>query len=292
MASRVPPLLEPYLGLPPEASLILLSGVLGSTANWLVHRYLYTLLAPPPSPPSPSTGAVLNHEKTEKTGDVNVILVSFLRDYAFWKDGAGRLGLDLDLSMRKGRFTFVDGLSDLFSTFSSDQRPKPSTVASLGQRSLSSATAQGLRKGLEDTITQVQAASPGRPTVLVIDQPDLLLAASGDNVPGNILRETLLDLRENVHSAIITLSADEPLIASQITSLEKEHAEFVLSLAHDAYLVIGLRLLDTGTARDVSGVLRMTTGGQSYDNSRNVDERELLYFVGGDSAVRVFERGQ
>ena len=88
------------------------------------------------------------------------------------------------------------------------------------------------------------------------------------------------------------MSADDPLIASQITSLEKEHAEFVLSLAHDAYLVICLRLLDTGIARDVSGVLRVTPGGQSYDNSRNVDERELLYFVGGDSAVRVFERGQ
>ncbi|KAI1637995.1 hypothetical protein F4809DRAFT_275476 [Biscogniauxia mediterranea] len=287
MASRIPPLLEPYLGLPPEASLILLTGVLGSTTNWLVQRYLYTLLASPPS-----TGAVPGQGRVGEAGDVNVILVSFLRDYAFWKDGAGRLGLDLDLSIRKGRFIFVDGLSDLFSTSSPGQRPKSPGIAGEGRRSLSSATTQGLRKELEDAIAQVQAASPERQTVLVIDQPDLLLAASGDNVLGNTLQDTLLDLREKVHSAIVTLSADEPLIAPQATPLEKEHAEFVLSLAHDAYLVISLRLLDTGTARDVSGVLRATPGGQSYDSSRNVDEQELLYFVGGDGAVRVFERGQ
>ncbi|KAI0602522.1 hypothetical protein F4775DRAFT_588097 [Biscogniauxia sp. FL1348] len=287
MASRIPPLLEPYLGLPPEASLILLSGILGSTTNWLVHRYLYTLLAPPPS-----TGAASGRGGTREAGDVSVILMSFLRDYAFWKDGAGRLGLDLDLSIRKGRLLFIDGLSDLFSTSSPSQRPKPPGIAGSGRRSLSSATTQDLCKELEDAIAQVQAESPERQIVLVMDQPDLLLAASGDSVLGNTLQGTLLGLREKIHSAIVTLSADEPLIASQATSLEKEHAEFVLSLAHDAYLVISLRLLDTGTARDVSGVLRATPGGQSYDSSRNVDERELLYFVGGDGTVRVFERGQ
>ncbi|KAI1501679.1 hypothetical protein F5X99DRAFT_382160 [Biscogniauxia marginata] len=285
MASRIPPLLEPYLSLPPEASLILLSGVLGSTTNWLVHRYLYTLLAPPPTP------AVFDQEKKGGGGDINVILVSFLRDYAFWKDGAGRLGLDLDMSKRKGRFIFVDGLSDLFSA-SSGHQPKPPATNASGSRLLSSATAHALRKELEDAIIQIQAVGPERQTVLVVDQLDLLLAASGDDFSCNTLQETLLDLREKVHSAIITLSADEPLIASQATSLEKEHAAFALSLAHDAHLVISLRKLDTGTARDVSGVLRATSGGQSYDNSRSVDEGELLYFVGGDGAVRVFERGQ
>jgi len=59
---------------------------------------------------------------------------------------------------------------------------------------------------------------------------------------------------------------------------------------------MGLRLLDTGTARDVSGVIRITIGDQAAEDEqdirRRIEERELLYFVGGDGGVRVFERGQ
>jgi elongator complex protein 6 len=55
---------------------------------------------------------------------------------------------------------------------------------------------------------------------------------------------------------------------------------------------MGLRLLDTGTARDVSGVVRITAGGESSQEGIKVEERELLYFVGGDGGVKVFERGQ
>lgn len=95
-----------------------------------------------------------------------------------------------------------------------------------------------------------------------------------------------------MHSSIVTLSADEPLISSQATSLEKDHAALGISLAHDAHLIISLRMLDTGAARDVSGVLRVTPGGGIDDSMEVVEERELLYFVAGDGGVRVFERGQ
>jgi elongator complex protein 6 len=97
-------------------------------------------------------------------------------------------------------------------------------------------------------------------------------------------------LFQKVHSSIVTLAADEALISTQATSLEKKHAAFALSLAHEAEMIISLRMLDTGTARDVSGVLRITNGGGSTGHV--ADERELLYFVGGDGGVRVFERGQ
>lgn len=88
----------------------------------------------------------------------------------------------------------------------------------------------------------------------------------------------------------MTLAADEPLVALQSTSLEKEQAAFALSLAHEADMVMSLRMLDTGTARDVSGVLRVTNGGSA--SGAVAEERELLYFVGADGGVRVFERGQ
>jgi elongator complex protein 6 len=88
----------------------------------------------------------------------------------------------------------------------------------------------------------------------------------------------------------MSLAADEPLVASQTTALERDHAALVLSAAHGADVVLSLRLLDTGTAKDVSGVVRITRGGA--DSDRAVEEREYLYHVLGDGGVRVFERGQ
>lgn len=55
---------------------------------------------------------------------------------------------------------------------------------------------------------------------------------------------------------------------------------------------MALRLLDTGTARDVSGVVRITAGDGGSKEAEKIEERELLYFVGGDGGVKVFERGQ
>jgi elongator complex protein 6 len=73
--SKIPPLLFPYLSLPPESSLILLTNILGASTNWLVLRYLYSFLIP----------SVSNNEKT------NVVFVSFMRDLAFWREGGKRL---------------------------------------------------------------------------------------------------------------------------------------------------------------------------------------------------------
>lgn len=104
-------------------------------------------------------------------------------------------------------------------------------------------------------------------------------------------------LSKLTYSAIITASADSPLIHVPITPLEIDHAQFVISLAHQADFVMGLRLLDSGTARDVSGVLRIARGGNSFNHERvelpdlEIKEREVLYYVGGDGSVKIFERG-
>ncbi|KAI1343304.1 hypothetical protein F5Y15DRAFT_230353 [Xylariaceae sp. FL0016] len=264
MATRIPPLLDPYLRLPPEASLILLTRVLAESTNWLLHRHLYARLG--------------------QDSYASVVLVSFLRDHAFWKDGAKRLGLDLETAATRGSFVFVDGLTSLYGTSSATP---PLTTANV----LTTSSLSHVRAALEHAIAQVQKSSPQLPTVLIVDQPDLLLAASAD-ITSQALQDMLLDMREKVHSSIVTVSADEPLISSQATSLEKEHASLTLSLAHDAYLIMSLRMLDTGTAKDVSGVLQVTPGKDIDHEHMSTEERELLYLVGGDGTVRVFERGQ
>jgi elongator complex protein 6 len=80
MSSRIPPLLEPYLSLPPEASIILLTSVLGASSNWLVLRFLHTALISPDFP-----------SEIQGEDEAKVVLVSFMRDIAFWKENAKRL---------------------------------------------------------------------------------------------------------------------------------------------------------------------------------------------------------
>ena len=80
MSSKIPPLLEPYLALPLEASLILLTSVLGASTNWLVLRFLHSALATQDASADQASEA-----------ETKVLLVSFMRDMAFWKEGARRL---------------------------------------------------------------------------------------------------------------------------------------------------------------------------------------------------------
>ncbi|KAI1823737.1 hypothetical protein F4861DRAFT_306752 [Xylaria intraflava] len=294
-STRTPPLLEPYLCLPHETSLILLSGVLGAGTNWLVHRYLCSIFAASLTTSSPSPGrGDGSAESVDRTPQqpTSVIFASFLRDYAFWKDGCKRLGLDLDAAGKKGSFVLIDGLTGLYAPRQSGLARRQPAEELLGRRVLLAPTVNHFRQTIEEAVAHVQRSSPGTQIVLILDQPDFLLASVGVAISSQHLRDVIIDLREKVHSCIVTVSADEPLISAQATALEKEHAALVLSLAHDAHLVMSLRALETGTAKDVSGVLRVTPGGDEGIAGISIEDRELLYFIGGDGSVRVFERGQ
>lgn len=185
MSTRIPPLLEPFLALPPETSLIVLTSILGASTNWLVLRYLHTFLNPSAkADPAPSPDDTVKE-------DVSVLLVSFLRDYPFWRDGAGRLGVDLEAAGRKGKFAFVDGLTALYLP------PGEAKSSSPWQVRLTNHRLGDVRRTLHAAVDGMIAKGAGR-VVLVIDQLDLLLATAGaqDEGAGLGVREMLLDLRE------------------------------------------------------------------------------------------------
>ncbi|KUJ14391.1 uncharacterized protein LY89DRAFT_137598 [Mollisia scopiformis] len=278
MSSRIPPLLEPYLALPPEASLVLLTSVLGASTNWLVLRFLHSALSEVSSGVSPED-------------EPKVLLVSFMLDLAFWRENARRLGLDLDKLAAKKRFVFVDGLSGLF--LSKQQKASP---AKGGNVTLSNSGLESVSEAIHNDAKTLRHSQGTTKIMLIVDQLDLLLAAGGDAVNAVGLGDLLLGLREEVHCTIVSLSADLPLVSNPQTPLEANHAAFLISTAHQADFTMSLRLLDTGTARDVSGVVRVTVGDRATeedeDIQRKIEEKELLYFVGGDGGVKVFERGQ
>ncbi|PKS12065.1 hypothetical protein jhhlp_001361 [Lomentospora prolificans] len=301
MSTRTPHLLEPYLPLSPS-SLTLLTSVLGATTNWLLLRFLAHHLARPTGSDGDSDGdggyGEAVDDRARKGGDKAVVFVSFMRDYAFWKEGAARLGVDLDLAINQETLIFIDGLTGLFVPAPRKATPQPS-----GRRTLRSGKLADIRTELDravDDIGSVQSNSAvNRKIVLIIDQPDSYLAmTSSQNTPGQIT-DMIISLREKVHAAILTMAVDEPLIESQSTTLERCHASLALSTAHEARLVLSLRRLDTGVATDVSGVLRITRGGayeegieKEDEEGEEVEAHEYLYFVAQDGGVKIFERGQ
>lgn len=238
------------------------------------------------------------------------MLVSWLRDAAFWNDGARKLGID------SRELCIVDGLSTSLgiSHYSITDGP----MAAAAPTAAASAAVAAIEGTIHDAINRAVAAtvqkddtgtSNASSTLLILDGLDFLLAATAIPVP--TIFDLLLSLRSQaqVHSTLVTAVADGPLIHSPTTPLETNHAALVMGMAHQASWVMSVRELDTGVARDVSGVLRITKGaggewdeeaqegedgdreGREEDAKLVVASRECLYFVGGDGGVRVFERG-
>ena len=88
----------------------------------------------------------------------------------------------------------------------------------------------------------------------------------------------------------MTSAAELPLSQPLTTPLEGSHTSFVMNLAHQARSIISVRGLDTGVAKDVSGVVRFSKGGELADDG-DAEEKECLYYVSSDGGVNVFERG-
>ena len=143
-----------------------------------------------------------------------------------------------------------------------------------------------------------------RNVVLNLDSPDVLLALTLASTQQ--LNNWLLNLRNLAHSTMLVCSADLPLLSAASsasetvpTPIEEEGAAFMVQQAHNARFVMSVRELETGAARDVSGVLRVTRGGAagSADDEGEqgsvdeVRELEALYLVQRDGNAKVFERG-
>ncbi|KAJ5885153.1 hypothetical protein N7495_009663 [Penicillium taxi] len=328
----LPPLITPYVSSQPENSLTLISSILGATSNWLVLRFLHAALR------QESNNASLGFDEPHGSKRP-VVLVSFLRGWEFWKAEAKRLGIDLGRLTDKKEFAFVDGLSELFSGPQPASVSTPPAVnigqvrTTLPLRSAGAVpgrspiptqptdrsnvpkqtqTGPGIAKklhftgrgvaaldALEHDIINVIMGLNGEKALLIIDQPDLLLAATGESldIGATEMTEWIKGLQEKVYATVMTLAADSPLVHNasasrmQVASpIESGHAAFAIALAHRARSVMQLRTLETGAARDVSGVLRISRGGGWTEE--NLDEKELLYYIQRDGGVKVFGRGE
>ena len=300
-------------------------------------------------------------------GDIGFVLVSWMRDFDFWRTEARRSsvcavrvlsfhalisdfeiqGLDLASLTRKKRLAFVDGLSSSSPPprhlASTPSPKKPQTIARtpavastalpirgppvsavrapatpvtapttvqvppVQNASTSRLTSLGLndvRKAIEAALASLDTAS----AILILDAPDLLLALQTPDPSASIaakLQSMILSLRGHprVHATILSLAADvNPLPSAPrpehytTTPLETESQALLVGLTHGADLIISARGLDTGSAGDVGGVLRVTVPGAGEDEEdsgrfKAWKEQELLYLIKTDGSAKVWERG-
>jgi len=149
--------------------------------------------------------------------------------------------------------------------------------------------------------------------------PSLLLHTTSPPITASQLTVLLLTLRSypQVHSTIVAMPADMPFLApaedaavahlhnhrlnpgsgSGFEPLAIDNAAFMISVAHMAKWVLSCRMLGTGWAEDVSGVVRVTRGGCAHEDAEShggdeVKEGEWLYHVGGYASVKVWGRGE
>ena len=256
--NRIPSALEPYLALPPELSLILLTSTLSCSAAWLTARFACSALG----------------QHAAETEACNVVLVSWMRDAAFWRDEIRRAsGIDVSRSNGPAKFAFVDCFDYALTTAT-----KPGTAVARAEKKI---------------LTAVSGLANNSKIVLVLDVPDILLATGATTTIE--LNQLLLKLRSQAHAMVLSCSAPLPTHASDMvaTPIEAEHSAFVTHQAHLARFVMSVRELQTGAARDVSGVLRVTRGASVYDADEvdgEIKEMEAIYLVQRDGTVKILER--
>ena len=163
----------------------------------------------------------------------------------------------------------------------------------------------------KSTITEAISSVAGTDSsvLLILDAPDFLLSTTtySPTAASFSLQSLILTLRRHpsIHSTLITISAsvaipqvDHNDDQAPRTDLDVAQKAFVIGLGHQANLLMQLRPLDTGVAKDVSGILRVTRGPMmEEDESEEADgvgwrEMEVLYHVRGDGVVRLWERGE
>jgi hypothetical protein len=212
-------------------------------------------------------------------------------------------GLDVSSLLANQRIVYIDGLdiygasaslSSIAGSFSTRTHALKDLQDVLERALEVQPQLGGTAAATADTNGDSQDASDR--SILIIDGLDFLIASQPD-ATAIAVSQMLTTIRQHVHSTILAVSSDEPLLhgnSAFTTPIEMKHRALVATLAHQSWLVMQLRGLDTGAAKDISGVIRISHGGEYKDELEEqiVAEGEWLYKVSGDGSVRVWGRGE
>lgn len=315
MPEIIPRLLAPYFQKSlKEPSTTLITSTLSTPGNWILVRLLYTALKGLEDPALPTS-----IEPQTTNSHIHVVLASLVRPLNLWTELCKKVvsqaallclspfapgylidpfqGLDLPSLLKSARVCYIDGLATVKQA---DFQQREHAGAGLEQLTLDalyaailSATNASSRRdspGIKDVALTTKR-------IIIIDGLDFLFACQPD-VDIVKLQTFLFRVRSLAKAIILTSHADAPLLHNHqdsATPLERHHCALVSSLAYQSQWVMQLRGLNTGSANDITGVLRISEGG-AYDDMQDqhtsLDEAEWLYQVKADGSARVWSRGE
>ncbi|ETI28514.1 hypothetical protein G647_00964 [Cladophialophora carrionii CBS 160.54] len=332
MPPAIPPPLVSYL----ESSLASLHGqtlitsVLVTPSPWLLLRFVYAAIYGVGD--DGEARQVGTGPDEVRLGERPVVFVSLLRPLSLWLEMGKKMGLDFQALLRSKKVVYVDGLADgsspagpgdssLLSTtrlkaltlnelrysmnvvLKSSFRATTETTTSGAGRSSSTPAVPYATASTSSSSTGTADAKP----LILLDGIDFLLACQ-PSISTVSLQALLSTLQMQSHALVLTCNADVPLLQTAMsgsyddgTPLERNHAHFLTSMAHRSRWVFQLRGLDTGSAKDVSGVIRVSKGGDRGDDESEISnlghtkalpDAEWLYQLKGDGSVRVWGRGE
>jgi len=97
--SRIPPLLEDVIQHSPDGFLTLLTGVSNATPHWLIIQYLSRYLSPSQSDKNSRNDDIAYDEESTNASreEVDVVLISWMRSYDYWKTESRRVAVSYKL---------------------------------------------------------------------------------------------------------------------------------------------------------------------------------------------------
>lgn len=136
--------------------------------------------------------------------------------------------------------------------------------------------------------------TPDSQSTILIEQPELLLSLLDGLTSDELNQKFLQPLRKKCNLLIVSSSIDlfqdnenDPLDGSRGAV---EYTRFISSLIYTSIVVMNLRSLETGRAKDVTGSLMISRGGQTPAGlSVHVVENEYLYLTEKEN-TRLFYR--
>lgn len=146
-------------------------------------------------------------------------------------------------------------------------------------------------KLLQSIIDQIN----DHPQMIVLDQPELLLSLVSGLTSDELWTHFIIPLWRKTPLLIININNNMDIIQEGSDYVNKDLIEFqrfITSCHYHASVILNLRPLSTGHAKDITGTLRITRGGVDWnDNNDNenihVIENEYLYLTEKDS-TRLF----
>jgi elongator complex protein 6 len=185
----------------------------------------------------------------------------------------------LDDLRETGRFFFVNAMDDGMSSSGVNKTE--------GDCRVKSNVLAPVIKGLATVLMSLPSSQTN---VLILDSPDVLLGMYNCNTYDVL--SSLTDLRRAAQGMVMIMASDvsgSMEIAGNSDNLQSSHQQFLLTTTHQSTAVLSTRVLDTGQAKDVSGVLRINSQGTMCRSQ--LWDVELLYHLEPSRAVRIWQRG-